>query len=173
MPTELSNVAQAQILVAKGNEKCFYCGYLHRANELYIQGTSIGNQHGYIGGILCLKCWLPINSHPKNERTLQMDQKEPNKPGIRNLKLFADSAAGRKDWDYTHTDLVDREIILLSAVTIRTQYGEAYLAEIMLDGEKKSALIGGTVLKEQLSFIMNELPVKTTIRFVKKYYTFS
>lgn len=101
-----------------------------------------------------------------------MSEEVFDKLGIPNLKPFGETVAGKKKWDCTHSDLIDQTIIITDYQPIRTQYGEALLADCVVDGDPMAVLIGSNVLVDQLSYIKDELPVQATIRYIKNYYTF-
>ena len=172
MRQKLSEIAQAQVMNAKGGEICYFCHHRLLIGETYVQGTSLDYAYGYIGGLFCAECWIKRNEYPKNKEMLKMSEEVFDKLGIPNLKPFGETAAGKKTWDCTHSDLVDQTIIITDYRPIRTQYGDALLADCVVDGNPMKVLMGSNVLVDQLSYIKDELPVQATIRFVKNYYTF-
>jgi len=78
--------------------------------------------------------------------------------------------AGRKEWDYVHSDLIGKVVVIHSCESVRTQYGQAYVCRCSLEGEFMSVLFGGTVLVDQLSDILDELPVIARVTKPGAYY---
>jgi len=83
---------------------------------------------------------------------------------------LGETKAGRKEWDYVHSDLIDKVVVIHSAEPVRTQYGQAYVCRCYLEGEVMSVLFGGTVLVDQLSDILDELPVIARVTRPGAYY---
>lgn len=78
---------------------------------------------------------------------------------------------GRR-WDVTHKELVDEVIVLLRAKEIQTKYGAAWLCDIEHQGEKKTALMGGQVLRDQIADLGVNLPVICVIKKPARSYGF-
>lgn len=170
MAREMSEIAEAQIMVAKGGETCFYCGYVHQPGEMHIQGTSLDDQLGYIGGIFCLEEWLATNDHPHNREVIAMEQQKPSNLGVPKAKPFGKTKAGRKDWDCVHSELLGKDFLILSAEPCTTQYGQAYVVQVIVHGEARSVLFGGSVLISQIADILDELPVAAHMSKPTNYY---
>lgn len=91
-------------------------------------------------------------------------------PEVTPISEIADLASTR--WQYKHSDLVDKLIVILDYEPIETRYGDAFLARCVVDEEVVSVLIGSTVLCSQLEKVFEHLPVSATITKVSNYYTF-
>jgi hypothetical protein len=76
---------------------------------------------------------------------------------------------GRR-WDVTHKEIVGEVIVLLTAKEITTRYGPAMLCDIEHQGETKTALLGGQVLRDQVTDLMLSLPVIAVIRKPARSY---
>jgi hypothetical protein len=168
--TELSEVAQAELKIAKGGEACFWCHRSHVTGETFVIGSSLDDQLGYIGGIFCLEHWLEINDHPKNREVLKMATEKKKDLGIPKLKPFGETKAARIEWDYTHSQIVDKVVIILSAVGTDTQFGNAYICECIIDEQRVNVLFGGSVLCKQIEQMSDELPVQAWVIKPAHYY---
>lgn len=102
-----------------------------------------------------------------------MAQNEWEKLGIPNLKKFSDVVSTVVPWQITHTHIVNKEIVILTQSTIKTNYGEARLCKCLVDGVEKLVLMGGQVLVSQIDQFKDNLPIVATIVKQGKYYTFS
>jgi hypothetical protein len=138
-----------------------------------IVGASLSEISGYIGGFFHPKCWFETNQHPKNMEVYKMAEKLEDKLGIPDLKPIGPMLEELQQWDTTHSQLVNVEIVILSVEPITTQYGDALLAHCLVKGEEKAVLIGGQVLIQQLQAVEESLPVIGTIIKMGAYYTFS
>lgn len=169
----LSTVAQAVIRKAKGGEICTLCNGNIPSKTPFVIGSSLDKDYGYIGGLFHCSCWLSRNYHPQNERILKMTEQNPNDLGIPNLKRLGDLVPTDTPWTYTHTQLLNQEFIITGFTTITTQFGDALLADCIVNEEKCKVLIGGKVLCEQLIKVERNLPVITTLIKQGKYYLFT
>ncbi len=169
---QMSDVACAQIELSRGGEVCTYCGTVFNPLRLIVIGTSVDPRYGYIGGLFCPSEWLTVNFSPENERTLKMTQEELEKLGIPKAKSFVGKPQGEKDWDKTHSDLINLDVLVISYRPITTQYGDAYLADCFLDGKRLNILIGAQVLMEQLAEVKDDLPMWFSVIKPKKSYIF-
>ncbi len=75
-------------------------------------------------------------------------------------------------WDYTHTELINTPLTILSYMEIETQYGPAFVTECLIKEKPHTALMGGQVLMQQLIKAEDAFPVSATIIKIGKYYTF-
>lgn len=73
-------------------------------------------------------------------------------------------------WKYTHTDLVDQEVIIHDYVEIETQFGQALVCNCTVKDELQSVLMGAQVIMNQILKSSNYLPVSATIINTGKYY---
>ena len=87
-------------------------------------------------------------------------------------KKFSECEAVGKKWEFTHADLKDKKLVILSMTPVTTRYGECLLGKCLIDDKETSVLFGGEVLIRQLKLIENELPVEATIRKNGRYYEF-
>ena len=101
-----------------------------------------------------------------------MAEEEYQKLGIPNVRPFSELGISTQDWDFTLTDLLNKEIIVLSFEDFETQKGKSYLSDCLVDGQKARVLIGGMVTMKQLKAAEPYLPVKVTTRKIKTYYQF-
>lgn len=102
-----------------------------------------------------------------------MAEKEYDLAKIPNLQPMGPMLEELQRWDTTHKHLVNIVIAILEFEPIKTQYGDALLANCIVSGEAKAVLIGGEVLKQQLEAVADKLPVLATIIKTGAYYTFS
>lgn len=86
------------------------------------------------------------------------------------MKTVGDYIKTGRRWDITHKELVGKLIILQRCKVINTKYGEAMLVDIDVEGYQKSALLGGTVLIDQLKELEVNLPVCAVIRKPARAY---
>lgn len=76
---------------------------------------------------------------------------------------------GRR-WDMTHKDLLDKVVIIHQFTPIETRFGQAYLVDLDVEGEEKTVLFGGEVLKSQLSELAGHLPVLAVVSKPSRAY---
>lgn len=88
------------------------------------------------------------------------------------IPLMSDFIVDSKKWQCTHKDVLDETIVVISFTPITTSYGDAKLADIVLNGERKTCLMGGTVLVKQLDEVEEKLPLKAKIVKEGRYYQF-
>lgn len=79
------------------------------------------------------------------------------------MHVIGDFVKVGKRWDMTHKDLVDKLVIIHRLTEIETRFGKAYLVDLDVEGEQKTALFGGQVLIEQLGQLADNLPVLAVI----------
>lgn len=172
---KLSNVAQAVITITKGGEICGDCRRMMGQYGLMMIGCSLDKQWGYVGGLWCLKCWLQTNDHMKNRKAVRQEMSVHDKLGIPKAKRFGDTKAGQQRWEYTHTDLVDKEVVVLSAESITTDFGDAYLCKVLVNGTEAVVLFGGVVLVKQIAANIRDIPFKALLvkRPNVRYYEFT
>jgi len=168
----LSQQATAKFLIAAGGETCQGCGVSIQARGMFVSGTSLDPDLGYVGGLFCVPCWMERNRCPENERTLEMAEKDKEVLGIPQAKKFSDLVPTERPWDFVHSSLVNVPITILSIEPITTYYGDQRMCDCLVHGEVKKVLMGSLVLIDQLGKIENDLPVEATIIKVKNYYTF-
>lgn len=78
-----------------------------------------------------------------------------------------------RKWDMVHSAVLNMPIIIVDASPITTSYGDAYVCTCIVNGEKKDILMGGKVLVQQLTEVMDNLPVRATVKKQGRYFTFS
>ena len=78
----------------------------------------------------------------------------------------------RGEWTLTHKDLLGQEVVISSYREIVTQYGEALIAETLVNGEIHSVLIGAQVLIKQLRDVKDLLPIRAKVVKPGRYYEF-
>lgn len=83
---------------------------------------------------------------------------------------IADVPGAISSWDYTHSEIVDTPLVLISYVEIETQYGAAFVTECIIKDEVVQVLMGGVVLMQQLASCKNAFPVAATVTNTGKYY---
>lgn len=91
---------------------------------------------------------------------------------IENVAGIGDFITRTKRWDFTHSELMGQVIVILGFSETDTQYGDALLADCLVDGLRKVVLVGGTVLIEQLKEVQAHLPLRAVIEKPKKTYIF-
>lgn len=80
----------------------------------------------------------------------------------------------RSVWDLRHADLVGVTFVIYSYTLIDGAFGEYALADCLIDGEKKTVMIGSGVLVEQLKELPQDaFPLEVTIQKPGRYYTFA
>jgi hypothetical protein len=77
-----------------------------------------------------------------------------------------------KRWNYVQREVADKVIVIHRFAPITTQYGDSYLADIDLDGEQTTLLVGADVLKRQLQEMADSLPMVAVISKPGKAYVF-
>ncbi len=167
-----SHVAQALIEQAKGGEECTKCKHVFSRGETVIIGATLDKRYGYSGGLYCPSHWLADNYSLENERTLKMEQAELDKLGIPNLKRYIAPEQGKAPWGMKHSDLINLNVIVISFTDIETNYGQAYLAECIVEGKREKVLFGAQVLMEELDKVKADLPMEFRVAKPGKYYTF-
>jgi hypothetical protein len=74
------------------------------------------------------------------------------------------------NWKYTHTDLVDKEIVIHDYLEIETQYGQALVCNCTIEDEMHPVLMGAQVIMNQIIMAEDYLPVTASIIYTGKYY---
>lgn len=169
----LSDVAIAQIKIAKGGEFCSLCFAPIPKGDLMVIGTSLNQDYGYIGGVFHAIEWLARNYHPQNAQRIRRALKMVDELGTPEVKNFGDTSIGQRDWDYTHKDLLDKIVIVLSATKARTQYGKCFICQCIVDDQQVSVLMGGDVLVKQIKQLRAEMPFRALLVKPGAYYTFA
>lgn len=170
---QLAKLASASIKINHTDHTCKVCQNVIPQYGLMIVGASKSNLTGYTGGHFHPVCWFLFNSHPINMEVYSMSKETYDTLDIPNLKPIGPMLEDLQQWDVTHSQLVNVELVVLKYDHIETQYGDALLADCLVKGEPKKVLIGGQVLIQQLVAISDQLPVLATIIKVGTYYTFS
>lgn len=91
---------------------------------------------------------------------------------IPEVKSFSEVRQNQTLWDVTHSDVLDKTIIVIEYEEIETAYGTSLRAKCIVDGELKYVLIGSTVLQKQLVENKDYLPFECTITRPANYYSF-
>ncbi len=101
-----------------------------------------------------------------------MDLGKPKEVKPPDAQPIADVVNLEAPWDYTHTELKNQTIVFTGYSEFETQYGNAFLADVIVDGQEVKVLIGGQVLMQQLAGCRGNFPVSATIIKEGRYYTF-
>lgn len=163
----MTNNSNTIILMVDDTEiihNCYECGktfenytqvILH-----YIDDTGIIYFH--------LNCWLPFLFTTNYERILTMTDKTPSNktPNINEMM------ERNKPWDYTHSEVLDKLLVINSFTEIETGYGDALLADCVVNEQPAKVLIGGVFLIQALKNVKDRLPVSATIVKEGTYYRF-
>lgn len=99
-----------------------------------------------------------------------MDSERENIEKASNPTPISDVPGVAVTWKYTHTDLVDQEIIIHDYVEIETQYGQSLVCNCTIKEEMHSVLMGAQVIMNQILKASTYLPVSATVIFTGKYY---
>ncbi len=73
-------------------------------------------------------------------------------------------------WDYTHSELVDKDLVIHDYVEIETQYGPSLVCNCTINDEVHPVLMGAKVIMNQIILSADFLPVSATIIFTGKYF---
>jgi hypothetical protein len=99
-----------------------------------------------------------------------MAKETANTPEAPQVKGLQDTKLVRLEWEGTHADLENRNIVILTAVPVRTQYGDAFVCDVQIDDKKAPILMGGSVVVDQINTILDDLPVLCRIEKQNRYY---
>lgn len=146
------------------------CRYVHKPKEMFILATSDTEETVLPYAIFCFDCWVSANYQLLENEVCQMAKDQSTSNGKPEVKGLQDTRLVRLEWDATHSDLKDKNIILHSATCVRTQYGDAYVCVVEVEDQTLSVLMGGTVLVEQISTILEDLPVACRVEKPTRYF---
>lgn len=88
------------------------------------------------------------------------------------LEEVIDHVTDKRPWDMRHSDLVDKDFIVLGYKPQTTTFGDALLVDAIVDGNRVAVLLGGSVLIPQLKEAFSGKPMRAKIRKVGRYYSF-
>ena len=88
------------------------------------------------------------------------------------LSSITDHLDSSRRWEFTHRDVLDTPLVILTAKSIQTQFGEAYISDVLIDEEYHTVLFGGSVLVKQVEEAKEHLPVWAMVIKPGKYYQF-
>lgn len=168
----LASSAKASLAYASHRERCRLCQCDIPKGSLSVIGTSFHPLLGYVGGWFHQVCWIHRNFTVSNGRIIKMAQDKEQKHQLP-LPIPELSDIGELlSWDYKHSDIVDKEVVILSVEQTITGYGQAYIGKCLIDGEEHKVLFGGEVLVQQIKSVLDRLPLKGTVKKAGKYFTF-
>lgn len=164
--------AKATLAYTPHTERCRLCQCDIPKGTLSVVGTSFHPMLGYIGGWFHQVCWIHKNFTLANGRIIKMAKEKQLPLNIPELADIGELTELDLEYEYKQSDLVDKEIVVLEYKPIVTQYGDALIANCLIEGEEHKVLIGSMVLIKQLELVSDKLPLRGTIKRQKNYFTF-
>jgi hypothetical protein len=152
--------------------KCVICFLDIQPSRLCLVGGSFSPQRGYVSGFFHNKCWKTLNVDILSGRMITMPDKTQVPLPVAEIGAIDAILEAQFDWDYKQSELVDKEIVMMSFERTKTQYGEALFLRAIVDDKEAKVLISSSVLFSQLVMVEDKLPLKGVIKKVKNYYTF-
>lgn len=164
--------AKAALVYSPHTERCRICQNDITKGTLAVVGSSFHPMLGYIGGYFHQVCWIHKNFTVLNGKVIKMATEKVQAGQIPLMKSDLSDIGELLAWDYKHSDIVDKEVVILSVKETKTGYGPAFLGKCIVDDKECRILFGGEVLVQQLDNVKNMLPLRATVKKEGKYFTF-
>lgn len=152
---------------------CHYCDeYIIRATQC-VKVELVANGQMKHTRFIHLECWLPYQDARNRKRIKPMSNKDTKPLNPDDVPAIGEVVETTKQWDYTHAEVLNVEMIILKAEPIETMYGEAFLCDCIIERDPVKVMMGAVVLVSTLERIQDKLPVKATIVKVGQFYNFA